>query len=280
MQPEIFYALICLVCLGLSDFLYRFGQRYDLRPAPFMLLQNLAYICCACLFGVFNQQLSWNTGLIYGVANGWLAFFAFLFVLLALARGEIIRLVPLIRLNFAITAALTIVFLGESINLSRIIGLALCAAAILTIGASRRQSRSDRIATLFAVGAMLSFGLMGLLFKLGLGAGATPGAMVLAQSLGVFSLALPFAIYRRQQFVLHGGKLWIPICCGTLTALSYIALATAFTHGDAVVVAPIAQLSFVLAVSLSVIFLGERLSLNKVSGILFATGGIVILALS
>ncbi len=280
MKPEIFFAMVCMVCLGLSDFLYRFGQRYGLQPAAFMLLQNLAYIGCASLFGVFNGQLIINAGLLFGLVNGWLAFFAFLFVLLALARGEVTRLVPLIRLNFAVTALLTIIFLGEPIDLIRTVGLALCAAAIITIGASDTHSVNDRKAIVFAIGAMLSFGLMGLLFKLGLGLGATPGAMVFAQSLGVFTLACPFAIYRGQTIALQGGKFWVPVCCGVLTASSYVALATAFTYGDAVVVAPIAQLSFVLAVALSIVFLGERLSLKKVLGIFFAVAGIAMFTLS
>jgi len=247
MKPEITLALVCLCCLGTSDFLYRWGQRYDLRPAPFMFLQNIAYIATALYLGAFQNELLWSTGLVYGFLNGWLAFAAFLFVLLALSRGEVTTLVPLIRLNFAVTGLLTVVFLGEQLTVTRVIALLACAAAIFSIGWSSNGTSTDRRAILYAIVAMLSFGLMGLFYKLGLADNATPSAMVLAQSFGVFSLAAPFALIRRRDFRRGTGRIGVPLACGVLTAASYVALATAFTHGDAIVVAPIAQLGFVMA---------------------------------
>ena len=280
MKPEIALAIVCLGCLGTSDFLYRWGQRFGLSAGPFMLLQNLAYIATAFCLGVFREELVWSTGLAYGFVNGWLAFIAFLFVLLALSRGEVTSLVPLIRLNFAVTGLLTVIFLGEQLNTMRSIALVACAAAIFSIGWTSTGTSTDRRAVLYAVVAMFSFGFMGLLYKLGLADGATPSAMVLAQSLGVFSLAAPFAFVRRRDFAKGFGKNCVPLACGVLTAASYVALATAFTYGDAVVVAPIAQLGFVVAIVLSLVFLGETLTQNKIVGILLAMTGITLFAVA
>jgi len=279
MKPEITLALVCLCCLGTSDFLYRWGQRYDLRPAPFMFLQNIAYITTAFCLGVFQNELLWSTGLMYGFLNGWLAFAAFLFVLLALSRGEVTTLVPLIRLNFAVTGVLTVVFLGEQLTGTRLIALLACATAIFSIGWSSSGTGTDHRAVLYALLAMLSFGLIGLFYKLGLAANATPTAMVLAQSIGVFSLAAPFALIRRRDFHPGVGRIGVPLACGVLTAASYAALATAFTYGDAIVVAPIAQLGFVMAIVLSMVFLDETLTRHKVTGILLAFAGITLFAL-
>jgi len=245
-----------------------------------MLFQNFAYIATAFSLGVFRDELLISSGLVYGVLNGWLAFIAFLFVLLALARGEVTSLVPLIRLNFAVTGLLTVVFLGEQLTVVRSIALLVCAAAIVSIGWTSTGTVTDRKAVLYAVIAMLSFGLIGLLYKLGLAAGASPTAMVLTQSLGVLSLAAPFAFFRRREFKWDRssvvGRISVPLACGVLTASSYVALATAFTYGDAVVVAPIAQLGFVVAIILSMVFLGETLSRNKLTGIVLAIVGIAL----
>ena len=44
MPPEVVFALFSLALLGVSDFLYRWGQRTEvLHGGPFMLVQNLAY---------------------------------------------------------------------------------------------------------------------------------------------------------------------------------------------------------------------------------------------
>ena len=93
---------------------------------------------------------------------------------------------------------------------------------------------------------MTMLGLIGFFYKIAINHGAAPAAMTLCQSIGVFFVALPFAVQQRQPLPRGGGSLWLPLVCGMLTACSYVALAVAMTHGDAVVVAPISQLSFVL----------------------------------
>ncbi len=280
MAPEILLALICLACLGTSDFLYRFGQRYGLAPGPFMLIQNLAYIATAFLIGASLGELEYSPALLYGLANGVMAFTAFLFILLALKSGEATALVPVIRLNFAVTGLLTVVFLGEPLTTARVVAVVLVTVAIILMGPGLRAAIGSVRPLGYAIGAMLLFGLIGLLYKLALAAGATPGAMVFAQSLGVFIMAAPFALYRKEAFTFRGGRFWIPVLCGILTSISYVALATAFTFGDAVVVAPIAQLSFVLTAALAILFLGERPGGRKIVGLGAAVTAVAIFGLA
>jgi len=267
MPPQIPLALTCLACLGVSDFLYRFGQRYGLKPGPFMMIQNLAYIATALAISSMLGELQFSSALGLGLINGIMAFLAFLFILLALKEGEATALVPIIRLNFAVTGMLTVVFLAEPLTGPRIVAVCLVAVAILLMGPGVKAALGSMRPLAFALGAMMLFGFIGLLYKLALRAGATPGAMVFAQSLGVFIMALPYAIYRKEKFEFSGGRFWIPVVCGVLTSISYVALATAFTYGDAVVVAPIAQLSFVLTALLAMLFLGERPGPRKLLGL-------------
>ena len=72
----------------------------------------------------------------------------------------------------------------------------------------------------------------------------------------------------------------MPLMCGVLTSSSYVSLSVGFTHGDAVVIAPIAQLSFVLTGILAIIFLGERLSIQKSIGAACAVVSILIFAMA
>jgi len=276
MAPQISLALICLACLGVSDFLYRFGQRYGLKPGPFMLIQNLAYIVTALIISSLLGELSFSPALALGIVNGIMAFTAFLFILLALKDGEATALVPIIRLNFAVTGVLTVVFLAEPLTGPRIVAVCLVGLAILLMGPGLKAALGSMRPLAFALGAMLLFGFIGLLYKFALRAGATPGAMVFAQSLGVFIMAAPYAIYRKEKFEFSGGSFWVPVICGVLTSVSYVALATAFTYGDAVVVAPIAQLSFVLTALLAIVFLGERPGTRKIFGLGAAVAAVSI----
>lgn len=108
MPEEVFFALFSLVFLGVSDFLYKWGQRFELRGASFMLFQNMAYIPTAIALAVYRQELDFSIGLGYGFLNGMLAFVAFLLILKSLKHGDALALVPVVRLNFAVTAVLTV----------------------------------------------------------------------------------------------------------------------------------------------------------------------------
>lgn len=278
MPPEVLFALFSLALLGLNDFLYKWGQRWDLRAGPFMLLQNLAYVPNALALAWWRGDLAWAPGLLFGLLNGFLAFTAFLFLLLAMRRGEAVALVPIVRLNFAVTAVLTIALLGEALTWAKGAGLALAALAVLAGGGGVIASGGDRRALVLAVSAMCLFGLIGLFYKLALRFGAPPAAITAAQGMGVTLAAVPFALWRRDPIPRRGPPLWVPLACGVLTSASYVSLAVAFTHGEAVVVAPIAQLSFVLTGLLAAAFLGERLTPRKGAGVLFAALAVALFA--
>lgn len=276
MPPEVLFALFSLGLLGVSDFLYKWGQRWEIRAGPFMLLQNLAYVPNALALAWWRGDLAWAPGLLLGLLNGLLAFTAFLFLLLAMRRGEAVALVPIVRLNFAVTAALTVALLGESLSWAKGAGLLLAALAVLAGGGGLLTAGGDRRSLLLAVSAMCLFGLIGLFYKLALRLGAPPAAITAAQGMGVTLAAVPFALWRGDPLPRRGPSLWAPLACGVLTSSSYVCLAVAFTHGEAVVVAPIAQLSFVLTGMLAVAFLGERLTLRKGAGVGFAALSVVL----
>ena len=276
MPPEVVFALLALCFLGVNDFLYKWGQRWELRGGPFMLLQNMAYLPNAFGLAWHRGELLWSPGLAFGFLNGILAFTAFLFVLLALRRGEAVALVPIVRLNFAVTAALTIFFLGESVNLLKGLGLVLAALAVLAGGSGVTASMGEKRSVGLALAAMCMFGVIGLFYKLGLGMGAKPAMLTAAQSVGVFCMAVPYALIQRDPLPRSGVPLWLPFVCGALTSSSYVAIAVGFTYGEAVVVAPIAQLSFLLTGLLAVVFLRERLTLRKGVGVAFAAASVVL----
>lgn len=276
--PEIIFALMSLTFLGVSDFLYRWGQRWELRGGPFMLFQNLAYLPTAFALTYYRDELIWSLPLLFGLLNGLLAFTGFLFVLMAFRRGEAVALAPVIRLNFAITAALTVTLLGEEINLLKGTALFMAALAVMAVGSGTRRSGTDPPSFWLAVAAMTIFGCMGLFYKLAINQGAAPAAMTLMQSVGVFCVAVPFAIQQRQPLPRRGVPLWLPFVCGVLTACSYVALAVAMKHGEAVVVAPIAQLSFVLTGVLAMVLLKEHLTVRKAVGVGLAIAAVLLFA--
>lgn len=249
-----------------------------LHGGPFMLVQNLAYLPTAFAMTYLRDELFWVPELSLGLVNGVLAFIGFLFVLMALRGGEALVLAPIVRLNFAVTGLLTVLLLGEQVDVTKGVALALAAAAILAGGGGLRAAGRDRQPFWLALSAMGIFGLMGLFYKFAINHGAPPAGMVLFQSVGVFCVAVPFALQQRKPLPRRGVALWVPIACGVLTSGSYVALAVAMRHGDAVVVAPIAQLSFVLTGVLAVLILRERVTLRKTAAVGCAIASVLLFA--
>jgi uncharacterized membrane protein len=94
----------------------------------------------------------------------------------------------------------------------------------------------------------------------------------------VFFIALPFAIQQGDPLPRRGVPLWLPFVCGILTSCSYVSFAVAMRYGDAVVVASIAQLSFVLTGVLAIVVLKEQLTIRKGFGVVFAVLCVVLFA--
>ena len=278
MDPAIFFALFSLFSLGCSDFLYKLSHKWDVKPSTFMLFQNLTILPAA--FGVvfFRGEFIWNDFLILGLVNGFMAFLAFLFVLFSLKETGAISVVTIIRLNFIITSILAITFLNEHLTIYKALAIFLCVISILSIGFNRFILHDEKISFFYAFLSMFLFGLIGFFIKLSLLFGAFPSGMIAAQTFGVFTLTVPYVLIRREKLPKKKLSLIIPFICGILTFASYLSLSFALVYGEAIVVTPIAQLSFVFTGLLSILFFRERLTLKKGLGILFAILAVFILS--
>ena len=120
----------------------------------------------------------------------------------------------------------------------------------------------------FALGAMLLFGVVDLIYKRGAAAGALPHQFLMVQS-WVF---LPtVAAYGLVTGSLHfvPGTLWgLPV--GVLVLTGFYNFAHSLKSGPVSVNAPVFRLSFVITAALAVALLGEPLSAYKVAGIALA----------
>ncbi len=278
LKTEILFALFSLFSLGCSDFLYKLSHKWEVKPSTFMLFQNFSFLPAAFGVAYYREELIWNNFLLLGFVNGFMAFSAFLFVLFSLKNSAAISIVTIVRLNFILTSLLAIVFLGEDLSLYKMLAIFLCIIAILSIGFDKSFLPRDKSSFYYALLSMCLFGLIGFFIKLSLSFGALPSGMILAQTFGVFSLTIPYVFMRREKLPQIKLSLILPFLCGILTYASYLSLSFALVYGEAIVVTPIAQLSFVFTGILSVLFFKERLSLKKGLGISFAILAVLILS--
>ena len=251
-----------------------------LRSGPFMLVQNLAFIPTAFLAARIRGELVWTPSLLLGYLNGRVAFTAFLFLFLATRGGMAVALAPIVRLNFAVTSLRAFAFLGEMFTPTKVVALLLAVGAVLGGGFRAFGERGGRRHFGLAVSSICLLGYMGVFYELGIRLGAPRAALTAAQSLGVFSLALPFAIYARDPIPRGGGPFFIPVVCGALTSLSFVSFSVALSYGEVMVVPPITQLSFALAGILAIFFLREKVTAGIGAGIVLAVFSVLLFAQS
>ncbi|HOW28500.1 MAG TPA: EamA family transporter [Elusimicrobiota bacterium] len=131
---------------------------------------------------------------------------------------------------------------------------------------------------LYALGSAFFAGLTAVLAKLGV-KDISSNLATLIRTLVIVSFLTPVVITRgewKNPFILPKQSLTFLVLSGIATGFSWLCYFFALKNGPASVVAPIDKLSMVIAVSLSVLFLGERLTILQWTGIGFMTLGALL----
>ncbi len=83
-------------------------------------------------------------------------------------------------------------------------------------------------------------------------------------------------VARRTALPTDPAVVALPLACGVVAAVAYLAFFTALRHGPISVVSPVVSTYGGLSVVLSVLLLGESLAPGQVLGVAVATGGVVL----
>jgi uncharacterized membrane protein len=262
-----------MILVGTADLLLRRATLRGVRPASFMVLQSWFFDSTALAWAVATGGFRWSHGLLFGPVAGVLAFVAtYAFLRSLQAPGSQVGVnAAIYRLNLAVTALLAIVFLGERITAAKAAGLVLAVAAVLLL-----TETSARRATLSAAGvgwaclAMVAFGLVLFLYKVGVTFGAPPALLIFGQFCALTTISVYYANWR------EGGLRFTPTiwghapACGVLNGSGRVLLAWALISGEASAAVPVSQMSFVFTFLLAAPLFGEPVTPRKLSGLVAA----------
>lgn len=284
MSATIALALASMVGAGIGDLIYKQAARAGLPAHRFLMVQTWAFFPTVVLYGLLTRSLALNAVALWGCLAGLFAFTAFYNFAWSLQSGRVSINAPLFRLSFVITAVLAIVFLGEPLTLRKGAGIAcaLIAVWLLVAAAPAAATRVERRAVLVSLGraavATAALGVGNFLYKIGLGAGATPSSLLAGQASVVSSLAL--TMVRLTDGRIHvppGGWRHAP-SAGIVLALAFIAMMEGLARGQASVVVPIAQMGFVVTALVGVVVMREPFGLRMLLGLVAAATAIFLLA--
>ena len=285
MGPGIAYALGALVLYGLADFVYKRAAAAGAQPHRFLMVQTWFFTPFAIVYGMASGTLAYSAGLAWALLAGVLAVVGYYNFAWSLRHGAVSTNATVFRLSFVVTAVLGIAVLGEPLTGAKGAGLALALLAVwLLIGrresAGEHASRERAGSLVRVLGATVAVGVLGFSYKLGLRMGATPVSMVVSQGCMAVTASTVFTAYTEREIRPSRVALAYAPVSAALLVVAFILLAKGLELGQASVIAPVAQMGFVVTAVLGFFVLREPVTGRRISGLVAALLALAMFALS
>jgi len=275
-------ALGAMMFYGLADWVYKRAAQRGVQAHHFLALQAFFFAPGIFLYGLTTGTLVLGVPFAWGMTAGVLVFVALYNFARSLSSGAVSIIVPVFRLSFAITVALAVWLLDEPLTRWKLAGLAASLAAVWLLLAGRPASapRATISSVLRVLVATVSMGIVSIVYKLGAIAGGSPATVLTGQASVFLPLATLFALTRDRGFHPPPGAWRHGATAATLLLFGLVMLLAGLARGEASVLVPVAQLSFVVTAGLGFVFLRETLTLRKGFGLAFAVAALICLARS
>ena len=279
----ILFALASLVFAGFLDVLYKRYARKVRSRGMFLMGMGLTFgFLQILMMNVQDQSLSFDqTTLIYGLAAGLLVTASNILLIESFTHLDVSLGSTIYRLNTVGVVVLSVFFLAETLPMIKLAGVLFAVfAALLLYRHHSQESSTSSIIVFFwiAVLASLLRAGFGVVSKFGLSAGGSSTTMVLMTAICWIMGGFIYAYFREHRVQVTRVKITYSIVTGIVVFLVVNTLYAALARGDASVIIPIANLSFIVALVVSMLLGMERLTRRK--GFALALAGISIVLLS
>jgi drug/metabolite transporter (DMT)-like permease len=282
MNESIACALGALLLYGIADFVYKRGAAAGAPPHQFLMVQTWFFTSLAFLYGFVSGTLAFGSGTLWGAAAGVLVVVGYYNFAWSLRHGSVSTNATIFRLSFAVTVALAVLLLGETLTPAKLAGLALALVAVwLLLAAPDSAGRADsesRASLARVLVATLAVGVASFTYKLGLRAGAAPVSLVAAQGVVAVVLATAFAARLDGGVRPSRAALTHAPVAAVLLVTAFILLAKGLQAGEVSVIVPIAQMGFVVTALLGFVLLREPFTPRKGAGLAAAVAALASLA--
>ena len=271
------YLLGYLALAGTVELVYRVAHRAPMHEASYMVVQSGLVFTSLAAIGASGIGFSVTpTMAALGVASGVIGFITGWSHIYAIGRGPVSVTSALRRLSFVVTGGLAIAFLDEVLTPGKLaaLGLAVTATLVMALGPDAKERPHPMIlVTVLSAGSMVFF------HKLAARAGVSSSGFLMCQS-GTAHLISHIVCHRTGGYQLTPRMVRLGLLSGAMIA-TYMTLGVyALRHGDAVVVAPVLQLSFLVTAPASFLWFGEAVTGRKVLGLLLGMGALVTLGVA
>ena len=278
------YALLGMMGNTANDLLYKGSAQHRggssitlffLLQAGFMAILSLTAVPIFRLGPLLHMP-----SIRFGLPIGVVTFAIYMLVLKSLVSNEVSKNITVFRLNFVVSSVIAVVVLGEILTIRKIIGLFLCAAAIVILFLSTpRRKRISHSGLRFSIPACLLAGGLNILVKTAFNNGALVVQLILYRYV-VVAIISGLILLSKQGRGIRGDRrtYFFAFLSGAAMMFALSFTFAALQIGDVALVIPVIQLAFVFSTAGAVLLFKERLSLLKILAIILAVASIVVIA--
>lgn len=276
----IIFALGSLLCGAVNDSIFKL---YSAKKTTIGLYLSFIGLVWAVVFSVvvFIQGGTISSlDLFWGVVSGVFSILANILLVEGMKGCEAGVASTIYRLNLVPAALFAMVFMGESYGVFKISGILFALIAVLLFFPGKEQKESLFSVALVVAGALLR-AAMGISYKVALNHHATEMNLLVVNGVcwlvgGVLYFLIREKSTKKHFFRISKYGLWSGLfVCGIV-----VCLMLALKHGEASIVLPISQMSFLGTAVIAALFLHEKLSPRKKAGVGFAILCIILMALA
>jgi len=266
------FALSCCLCTAVNDLVFRLYARKSRSRGAYVLIIGLIWTLAFLLF-LDCDLSSWKITLLWGIISGLFSVVANILLIEGMSHNDAGICSTIYRLNLVFVAFGAFLLLGETVTFIKLLGISFAIAAIVMFFLDSPHGGHSNKAKLgfylVGIAAILRAG-MGLSYKYAFMEGADRNTLLVINGVLWIIGGAVYAIYREKHLgEKFGKKSWrYGMISGLLVCGIVLFMALALQHGDAAVVLPLAQMSFIATCGLGILFLKEKLSLKKALGIL------------
>jgi len=279
------FALLCLLLTGCNDVLFK---RYSIGGhSRGMLIFGVGLIWTLAQWSLAQIQdtpIEFNNAtLIFGLMAGAFVTLSNLLLLESLRHIEVSLGATIYRLNTIGVILLSFVLMNEPFNWTKGFGILFGLIGVLLLYQGQGPSSFQKQLRLFVGFAIIASFLRaayGVSTKMGLLEGGNRNTMLLIISSSWIVGGAVYAFLHEKRFRVTWEKVRFIILSSFLAVGIANFLMLAVQHGDASTVIPIANMSFVIALVISVCLKMETLTAKKMSAMAFAIVSILLLAQS
>ena len=280
MENFVFLAvLFAAVCHAGWNALIKVGL--DPLSTTALIAVGSAVVSIACLpLAGMPEGAAWP----WLIASALIHVFYFAALIESYRTGDLGQVYPIARGSAPLmTAAASVVFVGERLAVSGWIGIAMLAAGVLLLSArgGRGLAAIDRRAVGFALLTALTICAYSVVDGIGARVSRNPESYVLLLLIGNALMLVPYALWRDGRDVIPAmRRFWLRgLVGGALQTLSYGIALWAMTLAPIAIVASLRETSVLFGTGIAVVVLKEPLRAARIGAALLIVAGLILIRL-